>query len=161
LLGLRAGGDEDRSAQDWTAWLMSQAFGAWLIGLVGIVIIGTGVAIAIKGWNAKFERRLTVDHNVRPWAVAVGQIGLIARGMVFLLIGGFLTAAAIRNDPSEAKGLSGALRALQEQPYGDALIIVAGVGLIAFGVYGFVQAVYRRIEAARVEQTVSRIASAS
>lgn len=60
-----------------------------------------------------------------------------------------------------AKGLSDALGSLQEQPYGDAFLIVAGVGLVAFGVYGFVQAVYRRIEAAHVGQTLSRIASAA
>ena len=75
------------------------------------------------------------------------MFGLIARGVVFLIIGGFLIVAAWQADPSEARGLAGALRTVQEQPWGWVLLGIVGLGLIAFGIYGGIQAVYRRIDA--------------
>jgi len=62
--------------------------------------------------------------------------------VVFLIIGGFLIVAAWQAQSSEARGLGGALRTVQEQPYGWVLL-----GLFAFGVFGLVKAVYRRIDA--------------
>lgn len=51
---------------------------------------------------------------------ALGQFGYVARGAVFVLIGIFLTLAAWRFNSGEAAGLVGALRTLQQQPYGSA-----------------------------------------
>jgi hypothetical protein len=39
------------------------------------------------------------------------------------------------------------LRTLEEQPYGWALLGMTAAGLLAFGLFGFAQALYRRIDA--------------
>jgi hypothetical protein len=161
ILGGHTGsGDEDRSARDWTAWLLSKPLGAWLVGAVGLTIIGTGIAVAVKGWKAKFEQRLALDAPARRWAVPLGRFGLVARGAVFVLIGGFLVLAAWHGSSSDAKGLSGALRSLQQQPYGGALYGLTALGLLAFGAYGVVQAMYRRITAPSVREFAARARAA-
>lgn len=130
---------------DWTARLMQQPYGRWLVGLVGLAVIGAGIAHIVKGWKAKFEKYLVMDRQKLDTARPICRFGLIARGVVFVIIGGFLIIAAWQVDPSEARGLSGALQALQGQPYGWILLGVVALGLIAFGIYSLVEAVWRNI----------------
>jgi hypothetical protein len=93
--------------------------------------------------------------------VPVGQIGLLARGLVYVLTGVFLVLAALHADPSEAKGLSGALEALRRQSFGGALLMLAGAGLLAFGAYGLVQAIYRRVERGTIVALAGRVRAAA
>ena len=48
-------------------------------------------------------------------------------------------------DPKQARGLDGALLEIAQRPYGEFLLGVVAAGLIAYGLYCFVQARYRRI----------------
>ena len=43
---------------DYTATLMEQPFGRWLVGLVGLAIIGYGVYLGYRGWREKFLEHL-------------------------------------------------------------------------------------------------------
>ncbi|MGI8535173.1 MAG: DUF1206 domain-containing protein [Mycobacteriales bacterium] len=52
--------------------------------------------------------------------------------------------AAVSFRPDKARGLDGALRTLAAQPYGEVLLVAAGLGLAVFGVYGFAEARWRR-----------------
>lgn len=141
------GGGEDQAAQDWTAWLMSQPFGQWLVGLVGLAIAGTGLAFLRKAWRGDVTERLSLPADKRDWIVTLGRMGFAARGVVFLIIGGFLILAAIRASSSQVHGLGGALQALQQQPYGWVLLALTALGLFAFGLFGLIQARYRHIDA--------------
>lgn len=51
-----------------------------------------------------------------------------------------------RSSPIEARGLGGALAALQAQPYGPALLAVVAAGVFAYGVFGIVEGIYRRVD---------------
>ncbi|GJD93447.1 DUF1206 domain-containing protein [Methylobacterium iners] len=146
-LGRRESKGGDGSAQDWTAWLLSQPFGQWLTGLVGLVLIGIGIGFLKKGWSGDVTRHLVLPAHARGWAVPVGRLGFAARGLVFALIGGFLVLAALHSRSSEAKGLGEALAFIRSQPFGWVLLGITAAGLFAFGVFSFVQARYRRIEA--------------
>jgi len=141
------GGDEDRSARDWTAWLLQQPFGRWLVALAGAAVAGAGFGFLRRAWRGAVAERLRCDAAARRWVDPIGRFGFAARGVVFLLIGGFLVVAAVRSSSASAKGLGGALEALQDQPYGWILLGVTAAGLFAFGVFGLVQARYRRIDA--------------
>lgn len=146
IFGWGSGGGGDGGTQDWTAWLMRQPYGRWLVGLVGIAVLGAGVAHIVKGWQAKFEKYLRMDRQKLDTARPVCRFGLIARGVVFLIIGGFLLLAAWQVDPSEARGLAGALQALQEQSYGWVLLGIIAIGLLAFGIYSLIEAIWRNID---------------
>ncbi len=146
-LGFGASGGDDDAARDWTAWLLSQPFGQWLVGAIGLGIVAGGAFHLWKGFRGDVLKRLSVPAARRSIALAVGRAGYAARGVVFGVIGVFLVTAAIRADSSEAKGLGGALQALEEQPYGWALLALVAAGLAAFGAFGVVQALWRRIDA--------------
>ena len=146
IFGWGTGGG-DNGTQDWTAWLLQQPFGRWLVGLIGAAVIGAGIAHIVKGYKAKFEKYLLIDRDLLDKTSPVCRFGLIARGVVFLIIGGFLVIAAWRFSSGEVVGLKGALQTLQQQPYGWILLAIVALGLFAFGVYGLIQARYRRIDA--------------
>lgn len=152
------GGGEDQAAQDWTAWLMSQPFGQWLVGLVGLAVFGTGLAFIWKAWRGNVAERLSLPADKRDWIVTLGRMGFAARGVVFLMIGGFLILAAIRASSSQVHGLGGALQALQQQPYGWVLLALTALGLFAFGLFGLVQARYRHIDAPDLDDAKAAVA---
>jgi hypothetical protein len=141
------GGSEDQTAQDWTAWLLAQPFGRWLVGLIGLGIVGAGLGFAWKAWRGDVMANLSVPGDKRHWVVTLGRLGFAARGVVFVMIGGFLVLAALHSSSSEVHGLGGALRALQQQPYGWVLLSLTAIGLFAFGLFSLVQARYRHIDA--------------
>jgi len=61
------------------------------------------------------------------------------------LIGGFLLLAALRYNPSEARGLDGALTSLLNRPFGPWLLALVALGLVAYGLYSVFEARYRRM----------------
>lgn len=143
--GSRSGGSGDGYSQEWTAWLLSQPFGPWLVAAVGVVIAGAGVAHFFKAWKAGFEKYFIMSERERAVISPICRFGLAARGVVFLIIGGFLVVAAIQHDSSEARGLSGVLQALQQQSFGNFLLAILAFGLLAFAAYSLIEARYRTI----------------
>ncbi|NJN02574.1 MAG: DUF1206 domain-containing protein [Leptolyngbyaceae cyanobacterium SL_1_1] len=136
------------STQDWTAKLMSQPFGQWLVATAGVIALGVAGYHFYQAFSAKFRQHLNwseMSDTERTWAVRLGRIGHTARGVTFVIIGGFLIKAAITANPEEARGLSGALQTLQQQAYGPWLLGLVALGLIAYGVYLEAKARYRRI----------------
>lgn len=137
-----ASGGEAR-AEHWTRTLMAKPFGPWMVGAVGLGVIGYGLYQLYSAWDSKLSKRINlgeIDTRVRDKVVTISRFGIGARGVVFLIIGGSLLLAAARLRPSEARSTSGALQALPE----PALVLV-GLGLAAYGVYAMVNARYRRI----------------
>jgi hypothetical protein len=149
MFGVGGGSGGDGGTQSWIAKLMQQPLGQWLVGIVGATVFGAGIAQIVKGWKAKFEKRFKPGYGALGWVRPLCRFGLIARGIVFLIIGGFIVVAAWRYDPRQARGLAGALQAIQEQPYGQALLGIVAFGLVAFGLYCGVEALYRRIGVAQ------------
>lgn len=136
------------STQDWTAKLLKLPFGVPLIVIGGLVVIGIACYLFSKAYSAKFQQRLNLarlNARLRSWMVNLGRFGYAALGVVFTIIGIFLIVAAIQHNPHEAKGLDSALQELLLQPFGPVLLAIVALGLIAYGVYSFVEARYRRV----------------
>ena len=62
-----------------------------------------------------------------------------------MLVGAFLSMAAWYYDPQQAVGVVGALRSLQDKPYGALLLGLAAIGLACFGLFELAQAARRRL----------------
>ena len=149
-MGSGASSSNNTSTQDWTARLMSQPFGQWLVGLGGALIIGLGFYQFYKAYKAKFRKHLKLQEmspTEETWATRLGRFGEGARGVVFVITGFFLLQAARQSDPNQARGLDGALQSLAQQPYGPWLLGIVALGLVAYGIHMGVQARYRRINA--------------
>lgn len=145
---LGSGGGGGNSTSDWTARLLAQPFGQWLVGTLGAIVIGMGFHQFYKAYSAKFRQDLKwqeMSDAERTWATRAGRFGHAARGVVFSIIGFFLIQAARQSDPNQARGLGGALAALAQQPYGPWILAVVAIGLVAYGIYLLVEARYRRV----------------
>jgi hypothetical protein len=142
-----AGGD-DAGVRDWTAWLMSFPLGIWLVWLIGVGLVVFGLRQLYCAWSTDADEPLDLRKMgvaAHRWATRFSRFGLAARGVVFAIIGVFLVIAARHENPAEARGVGGALHALQEHAYGGVLLAVVALGLVAYGCYQFVLARYRRI----------------
>jgi len=148
---LRGAKQQSSSAttQGWSARLLSLPFGRVLLACIGIGVIGFGCWQIYQGATARFRKLLKqgeMDGRVAPWLIVVSRVGLIAHGVVFGLIGGFVLLAALRADAAEARGLDEALQTLVQQPHGKLLLGIVAVGLMLFGAYQLISARYRRID---------------
>ena len=136
------------SARGWTAKLLEQPLGQVLVALVGVGFIAFAVTELCKAYTTRFRRKLDL-HRLSPQrertAVQLSRFGLAARAAVFLLMGLFLVRAAIDANPREAKGLGEALAILARQPFGAVLLGITSAGLLAYALYQFIEARYRRI----------------
>lgn len=134
--------------QDWTAQLLAQPFGQWLVGIIGALVLGVGVSYVYRAYTAKFRERfqlLQMSIAQIKWATRIGRFGIAARGIAFGVIGLLLIQAAVQSDPDEAKGLGGALQTLAQEPVGRWILGVVAVGLVVYAIHMLVLARYRRI----------------
>lgn len=135
-------------AMHWSATLMRQPFGHWLLGAVGVGVAIFGLQQIWNAWRVDLDDQLalgSMSRTTRTWAVRSGRLGLAARGVVFAIIGAYLTIAAVQSDPSEARGLDGVLGMMRDTPW---LLGLVALGLVAYGVYNLVRARFRVIRPA-------------
>jgi hypothetical protein len=92
----------------------------------------------------KFRDNWRGGGEPRKWGTRAGVVGLLARLVVFGLIGAFLIKAAVDYAPKEALGLDGALQKLAHQTYGSWLLGLTAAGLFAYAAFCLVDARYRR-----------------
>lgn len=136
--------------EEWTARLMSLPLGIWLVGITGgIVVWAGGFQVYRAGRRERLDDQLRLSQVGPTWRRVLrgaGRFGVAARGLIFLLVGGFMIAAACHANPHEAKGVGRALGFLHQQWEGRWLLTAVALGLIAYGLFQFVLARYRRID---------------
>jgi hypothetical protein len=139
------GGGQDAQAAEWTAMVMAQPLGRWVIGAVGAAVILFGLYEIFRAVTTDFVERydlLKLPYGARTNLIRSGRAGLAARGIIFGVIGWFLIQAAMRYSPAEARGLEGTLEALRDQPYGPYLLGLVAIGLFAYGVFQIIKGRY-------------------
>jgi Domain of Unknown Function (DUF1206) len=136
------------SGTDITAKVLAWPGGQAIVVIAGLVIMVVAAALAWRGWKTDFEKHLDTSRMSHTTFTAVrrlGQVGYVARGAVFFLIGILVIKAAMDHQPGKAQGFDVALRTLAGAPFGQLLLILAAFGLICFGTYCFAEARYRRL----------------
>jgi hypothetical protein len=162
VLGLGAASAEgERSVHDWTASVLAAPLGEWLVGATGVIVGVVGAAFLVRAISGRFAERLALDARARAWVLPLGRLGFTARGLVFLMAGYFLVNAALLANANEARGLAGALRKLQDQPYGWLLLGSAALGIFAFGLFQIAVAYYRRIDAQPIDAAERKVERAA
>jgi hypothetical protein len=151
-LTLLDGTGDDQSqtgeARHTTAEVLTWPAGRWLVAAVGCCFLGAALFNAFRAVTQKFEEKWYVDdvgERIKNLLAGLGSAGLLARFVVFALIGLFLVKAAWQYDPQEAIGLDGALRTTAQAPYGGALLGALAAGLLCYAAFCLVEARYRRV----------------
>ena len=126
-----------------SAQLMQSGWGKALLIAVGLGLVGVGGYHVYKGVSKKFLKDLRVSGG--SGITAVGIAGYAAKGLVLAGAGVLVIVATLQADPSKAAGLDAAVKTLGQAPFGKFLLIVAALGIAAFGAYSFVRARFGRM----------------
>ncbi len=133
---------------------LATPWGPWLIGLAGLVAIIIGCVELVRAGRHNFQKELkryTLTDDQARWACRLGRCGTAARGIVIALVGIVLLQAAAVVNPEDVKGIDGALLALARQPYGPWLLALVALGLMAFGGYSLLGALWFRLRRPEAE----------
>jgi len=135
-------------SQSKSSTVMAHTGGRWLVGLVGLVILGVGIGLVVYGVLKKFEKHLKTEEMrpaVRKSTRRLGMAGYAAKGAAYAIAGVLVVIAAVKYDPDKARGLDAALKTLAGHSYGPWLLALIAIGFAAFGVFCFSQAKYRKV----------------
>ena len=147
-LGVGEPSSSDKQSQDLTAAALKHPGGQAIVAIAGIVIVIAGLYTIYRAYKLKFLKHLRMGSasvSTRKVVTRLGQVGGIARGVVFGTIGIFLIIAAQDANPRQAKGIDSALRALAHTPLGPWLLVVVALGLVTFGAYSWCEARWRAV----------------
>lgn len=136
------------NSQSKSSSLMSSTGGRWLVGLIGLVVLGVGIGIFVYGVKKTFEKHLNTERMspaVRKSTRRLGMGGYAAKGVAYAIAGILVVVAAVKYDPNKARGLDAALKTLAGHAYGVWLLALIALGFAAFGIFCFSQAKYRKV----------------
>ncbi|MDQ0317064.1 DUF1206 domain-containing protein [Amorphus orientalis] len=129
----------------WLSWLFGHEWGRYIALALACIPIGIGVAHIYKAYKAGFEKYLRPGYNKAGVVKPVCRFALVARGVVFIVIGILALYGGGIYEASDAPGMEDALAWIQGLPFGWLALLAIGLGLIAFAIYAFVEAIFRRI----------------
>ena len=145
------GGGGGGDKKTWLAKLLAvDVIGPILAVLGGLFVLGYAAYQIRKGWQLKFKKELKTSEMSQAeekGANWTGRIGLVARGVVFAIVGGYLVKAAVSGSAGQAKTVGDALGEIASASYGAILLAIVAFGLLAYAVLQMVMAKYRRFPA--------------
>ncbi len=128
--------------------LLASDFGLIALGIVGVILIGIGIYQFTKVNKDKFEKHFSSkalsEEKRRKTIYNSAYLGLASRGVIFLIIGFFAVKAAVSSDPDKIKTTTDVFSFLEDSSYGSWLLGIVAAGLIAYAIYTFMLAKYRR-----------------
>ena len=138
--GSGSGGDKSETI---TARLMDQSWGVWLVGLIGLAVIGYGLGLFYRGLSEGYREHLEAEGQSGDLGRAylmLGKVGYVAKGGAIGIVGALFGWAALTHDPEKSGGLDDALRTVLDQPYGPVMLGVIAVGIGCYGLFCFARA---------------------
>ncbi len=148
-IGAGAPKSSNSQSKDLTATVMAHPGGRIVVVLAGIGFAIGGAILAFRAWRKAFLKHLqmaSASPATRSVVERIGQVGGIARGIVFAAAGTFLFIAGIKVNPGQAKGVDATLRSFAATPLGPWLLVLVAVGLVVFGGYSCCEARWRQVQ---------------
>lgn len=139
--------EETANVRDKADMLLDFPFGEWMLVVIGLVIIGLGVSNIVTGLKRDFAGTLTCNAQTARRVVPIARTGYIGWGLAYLPLGVFVTLGGLRTRAAEVLSFADSLNALERQPGGSIVLGLTAVGLMAYGLFAFVEARYRPIRA--------------
>lgn len=147
--------------QEWSVGVLARPFGGVLVAAIGLSgLFGSGIAQIVTGVRHSFVQDLELERmgrRERRWAIGLGSVALVSRGIVYSIVGIMVIAAGLHGPSQYGTGLEGALSELAQQPFGRGLVALAGLGLMTFGAYSILTARWMRMR--RIVRAVAALAA--
>lgn len=138
------GGAGGSVVEAWAARVLDWPLGRWLVGIIGVGAILMGVAEFAKAHQTAFQ-----DIRANGWTMTIihviGKLGLVAKGLIFGLIGTFFLMAAWQAQAAEAGGVQAAFRSLATAPLGEWLFLAVAAGLADYGLFSLLKGWYHHL----------------
>lgn len=120
----------------------------WAALALAVIFAAVGFAHVVKAVRERYSRYIEAGPRAMRFIHPVAKSGLIARGAVFLVVALLFAIRAWRAGAGgQAPNSRTALEYIQSLPGGGWLLAATGLGLIAFALYSFAEAAFRRIDA--------------
>lgn len=88
--------------------------------------------------EAKQNARQVANNE---WSRKLARLGFATKGLVYILIGGLAVMVAL-GQGGETTDRKGAVTLLQDQPFGNLLLILVTIGLFGFALWEFIAAIF-------------------
>ena len=132
------GGGQSDSQQNsgMSAQLMQSGWGKFVLIVVGIVVLAIGGTTSTRASPRSSStncRSRGAPPSSRPaWLDTSRRVWFWAAPALLVIV------ATLQADPAKASGIDAAVKTLGQAPFGKFLLILAALGLAAFGAYSFV-----------------------
>lgn len=137
--------DEQDETRRTASAILEAPHGDTLLIAAGLVVLSFGIGNVVQGLAQDFGKRLACDEPLCHRLTPLARFGYAARGVATMPTGVFLVLAGLEARAGDARSWGQALQTLEQQPLGSWVLGAIAAGLIAFGLFGFVEARYRRI----------------
>ncbi|OWY63467.1 hypothetical protein B7486_52980 [cyanobacterium TDX16] len=144
--GSGSGGGEEATVERLSRSLIEQGWGRWVLALVGLGVLAYAAHQVREGVGRRFQEELDTSgasSTERTLLDRAGVAGHVGRGLVAALIAVFLLQAAWTADPDDANGLDASLREVAANGLGSLLVLLAALGLLAYGAFCVLSARHR------------------
>lgn len=138
--------DSEQDTKTATATVMGLPGGRTAVGVIGAVAVVVAVVLFVRALQHHQADRL--DGAPAQWRRALvwlGVAGLGGRSLAIALVGWFLVDASLSYDPNQARGLDAALDAVARQPFGQALLLLSALSLVAYGLWSIAEMRWRDV----------------
>lgn len=141
-------GNGSEEPKETASQLLGMPGGELLLGIAGTVLLAVSVYQAydaISGSFAKDSKTGQMSHRRRRVFMVIGRVGIVARAIIFSLVGYFLLRAAIELHARLAVGVDGALARVHREPFGSWLLGLVAAGLLIFAAFSVLEGHHRRL----------------
>ena len=146
--GHKASGGASANPQPLVVKALGWPAGKEIVGAGGAALVIAGVGLGLWGVLHRYSQSLALERAGRSGRRTIrtlGTFGDLARGFLLALVGAYLIGTAASGNPSQAKGIDQALKALVHHSYGAILIGSVSLGLLCFSMYSFLEGAFRRL----------------
>jgi hypothetical protein len=146
LSGSTSGGGD--SVQKIVGWALTLPAGGAVVIIAGVIGIFGGVGQFLDAYKAGFRKDLKRNQMTRVQRIAVdslGRFGMVARGVIFGIVGIFVLVAGLHHDAKDAHSFGPAFTAVAREPLGHVLLTIVALGFIALGLHSWANARWVRM----------------
>ena len=151
--GLLLGGSKSTggdAVQKMVGWALQLPAGATVVTVAGVIGILGGLGQFAEAYKAGFRKDLKRNQMTRAQRLTVdglGGFGMVARGVIFGIVGIFVLVAGLHRDAGDAHSFGPAFAAVAREPLGHVLLAIVALGFIALGLHSWANARWVRMPA--------------